>query len=138
MNTAAQGEAPGDGAVADYLANRLSEAEAQAFELYCLSHPDFARHVEREIALKTGVRQAQELFAASNVPLQNRSHNRWPLALAASIAVFISAAVVYQFSMRPHPGLVAFRSPTELTEELRHAAVSEVRLVRVRGADSVT
>ena len=53
MNIAAPGEVPGETVVADYLANRLSETEAQAFELYCLEHPDFARDVERELALRS-------------------------------------------------------------------------------------
>jgi hypothetical protein len=135
-------EGPSENMVADYVANRMSEVQAQEFELYCLNHPEFAQHVEREVALKTGMRQAQaagsEDAKVSAVPSPKRRYLSWPLALAASIVIIISAVVVYQYSSKSPPGIVAFKSLNEVTNQLRHAAVSEIRLVRVRGADSVT
>jgi hypothetical protein len=140
LNVTWRMEGPSERVVADYVANRLSEAEAQAFELYCLDHPDFAQHVEREVALKAGMRQAKgaENAKVSAVPSPKRRYLSWPLALAASVVIIISAVVVYQYSSKSPPGLVAFKSLNEVTNQLRHAAVSEIRLVRVRGADSVT
>jgi hypothetical protein len=141
VNTVARGEVPGEGVVADYLANRLSEAEAQAFELYCLNHPEFARHVEREVALKAGIRQVQaagsEGAKVSALPSPKRKYAGWPLALAASVVIVISAVVVYQYSSKSPSGLVAFTSVSDLPEKLRHAAVSQIRLARMRGSDTV-
>jgi hypothetical protein len=137
LNIAAQGEPPGEAVVADYLANRLSEAEAQAFELYCLEHPDFARDVERELALKTGMRQAHESVAPVSVPTYMRRY-RWRLALAASVAVLASAVFILQYAKDKQPALVAFTSSTDVPDQLKGSAVSQVWLVRVRGKSAAT
>ena len=138
MNIAAPGEAPGETVVADYLANRLSETEAQAFELYCLEHPDFARDVERELALKTGMREADQSAAQISAPTRRRRYGRWRLALAASIVVFASAVWIIQYAMDKRPALVAFTSTTDVPEQLRRSAISQVWLVRVRGKSAAT
>jgi hypothetical protein len=139
LNTAAPSEAPGEAVVADYLANRLSEAEAHSFEHYCLEHPDFAREVERELALKTGMRQAQagaRQVSASMSP--KRQLSRWPLALAASVVVLASAVLIIQYVMDKQPQLVAFTSTTDVPDRLKRSAVSQVWLVRVRGNSATT
>jgi hypothetical protein len=141
VNTAAQSGAPGDDVVAAYLANRLSDAEAQAFELYCLDHPEFAQDVEREVALKAGMRQALAAGAEGArvlaLPSPKRGYAGWPLALAASVVIVISAVVVYQYSSKSPSGLVAFTSVSDLPEKLRRAAVSQVRLARMRGSETI-
>jgi hypothetical protein len=124
--------------VADYLANRLSESEAQAFEHYCLEHPDFARNVERELALKTGLRQAHPSDAQVGVPTHKRRYLRWPLALAASVSVLASAVLVIQYSKDKQPPLLAFTSTVDIPDQLRRSSVSQVGLVRMRGNDAVT
>ena len=138
MNIAAPGEAPGETVVADYLANRLSETEAQVFELYCLQHPDFARDVERELALRTGMRQAHQSVAPVSVPTRKRRYARWPLALAASVVVLASAVLSIQYVMNKQPSLVAFTSTVDVPEQLKRSAVSQVWLVRVRGKSAAT
>lgn len=138
MNTSAQGEAPGESVIADYLANRLSEAEAQAFEQYCLQHPDFARDVERELALKTGMRQAHQSVAPVRVPTHKRRYRQWAFALAACVAVLGSAVLVIQYSKDTQPSLVAFTSTIDIPDQLRGSAISEIRVVRMRGNDAVT
>jgi hypothetical protein len=137
VNTAVQGEAPAEGVIADYLANRLSETEAQEFELYCLRHPDFARHVERELALKTGLRELHRSAPQISSAGRKRYGGR-PLALAASVAVFASAALLFQYSLDKRPSLVAFRSMADIPDPLRSSAVSQVRLIRMRGSDAAT
>jgi hypothetical protein len=132
VTSATQSQAPGEEVVADYLANRLSEDKAQAFEHYCLEHPDFARDVEHELALKTGLRQADQPTVHVSAPVRRRRFGRWPLALAASVVVLVSAVLVYQYSSNRIPTLVAFTSVSDLPEQLRLASVSEVRLVRMR------
>jgi hypothetical protein len=138
VTTAAQDDAPEEGVVADYLANRLSEDQAQAFEHYCLEHPDFARDVERELALKTGLRQAHQPIVQVSSPVHKRRYGRWPLALAASVVFLICAVAVFEYSMDRRSALVAFTSAVDLPEHLRHAAVSPVTLVRMRGKEEVT
>jgi hypothetical protein len=138
LNIAAQGEAPGETVVADYLANRLSEAEAQAFELYCLEHPDFARDVERELALKTGMREAQQSPAAVSVPTHRRRPARWRMALAASVVILASAVWIIQYASDKRPALVAFTSTTDVPDQLKRFAISQVWLVRVRGKGAAT
>jgi hypothetical protein len=138
VNSAAQDEAPGEGLVADYLANRLNEAEAQAFELYCLEHPDFAREVEGELALKTGLREAHKSVAKVSALTPRRRVGRWPLAFAATVAVLASAFLIVQHLMeRPTP-LVAFASTADVPDSLRRSVVSHVSLLRVRGIDPST
>jgi hypothetical protein len=138
VNPAVQGESPGEGVVADYLANRLSEAEAQAFELYCLGHPDFARGVERELALKTGMRELHQSAPQVTSPGRKRRFGGWPLALAASVAVLASSVLIIQYSMDKQPPLVAFSSRGDIPDTLRRSAVSQFSLVRMRGNDAVT
>jgi hypothetical protein len=135
---AAQGEAPGETVVADYLANRLSETEAQAFELYCLEHPDFARDVEHELALKTGMSEAHQSPAPVSVPTHKRHYPRWRLALAASVAVLAGAVLIVQLVMDKQPPLVAFTSTVDVPDQLKRSAVSQIWLVRVRGNRAAT
>jgi hypothetical protein len=137
VNTATQ-EAPGEAEIADYLANRLSEAEAQAFELYCLEHPDFAQLVEREIALKIGMRQTAAASVQPSITSHYRGLGRWPVALAASIVVIVCAMLAVRYSMERQTRLVAFTSAVEMTDNLRGAPVSLVNLLRVRGHESTT
>jgi hypothetical protein len=137
LNIAAPSEIPGEAVVAAYLANRLSETEAQEFELYCLQHPDFARDVERELTLKTGMREADQSVAPVSVPTYKRRY-RWRLALAASVAVLASAVLIIQYVMDKQPALVAFTSTIDVPEQLRRSAVSQVWLVRVRGNSAAT
>ena len=138
MTAPAQIEAPDENVVADYLAHRLSDSQAQTFELYCLEHPAFARQVEQELALKTGMGQMPEGSDRPHALPDHRGMGRWPLALAASVLILISAGLVFKYSARQQPQLVAFRSAADLTDQLKHAAVSEVRLARVRGQGTVT
>lgn len=135
MNTNSSRTPPGENEVSAYLANRLSEVDAQAFEQYCLAHPHFARDVERELQLKVGIRQLHH-----PVRLATRSHAKkrpyWPIALAASM---ILAALVF-FELRPHtspPTLLAFRSLADLPKGLRHAPISSAALIQMRGGPSI-
>jgi hypothetical protein len=138
LNIAAPSEAPGEAVVADYLANRLSEAEAQSFEHYCLEHPDFAREVECELALQTGLRQAHQSVAQVGLRTHERRYGRWPLALAASVVVLASAVLVIQYSKDKESPLLAFTSTVDIPDHLRRSSLSQVRLVRMRGNEATT
>lgn len=138
MNAATHDKAPGEAVVADYLANRLNEAEALAFEHYCLEHPDFARDVERELALKTGLRQVYQPAEQVNSLIRKRTFTRWPLALAASVAIIVCAVLAFEYSINKRTTLVAFTSTVDIPDKLRRSAVSHVTLVRLRGTEAAT
>jgi hypothetical protein len=74
--------------IEQYVRGRMSEADARAFEEYCVANPEFARQVEFEQRLKAGMTQVARgpiaEFVRSGNPL------RWNLAAAASI-LFVSA-----------------------------------------------
>ena len=105
----------------------MGEEEAQAFEEYCLSNPEFARQVEFEQRLKAGIAQVARgdtsEFVRSNHPLG------WQLAAAAGIAFLVFA------------GFFAWhRSAPRATPEIMAAVTSadqrngrSVRLALVRG-----
>jgi hypothetical protein len=78
-----------------FVAGRMSEEEALAFEEYCLANPEFARQVDYEQRLKAGLAQVASgstaEFVREGVPL------RWSLAAAAGvlIAIFAVSSVWY-------------------------------------------
>jgi hypothetical protein len=112
-----------------YVAGKLSQAEAEAFEIHCLENPEFAKQVEFEQRLKAGLVQVARGSTAEFV----RAHNplRWRLAAAAAVLLCLSA------------GFYAIHASTGATLPLL-SAVSDnaprtsatMRLALVRGADT--
>ncbi len=78
-----------------YVSGRMSEADARAFEDYCVANPEFARQVEFEQRLKAGIARVASgntaEFVRSNHPM------RWSLAAAAGI-VFVLFAGFFLFN----------------------------------------
>ena len=68
----------------------MSEAEAEAFEEYCLANPEFARQVEFEQRLKAGLAQVAQRLHRGIRALQHRCDGR--LAAAASVLLAFVAA----------------------------------------------
>ena len=96
--------------IEQYVAGRLSEAEAQAFEDYCLANPEFAKQVEYEQRLKAGLTQVARgstaEFVRSNHPL------RWSLAAAAGrllVAIVLDLLRVESPRSRAHAPAHAWR-----------------------------
>jgi hypothetical protein len=114
-----------------YVAGRLDEAEAEAFEEYCLANPEFAKQVEFEQRLKAGLAQVASgstaEFVRSNNPLP------WRLAMAAGVLlVVVSILFVWNPLSPAHaPAVMA----TVTTDKQRSGAA--LRLALVRGSDSV-
>lgn len=114
--------------IEQYVAGRLSESEAQAFEDYCLANPEFARQVEYEQRLKAGLievaRGSTAEFVRSDHPL------RWSLAAAAGLVLAL-AAIFYVWSpvSRSTPAMLA-----AITDAAPHDA--SLRLALVRGSDN--
>jgi hypothetical protein len=117
--------------IEQYVAGRMAEAEAQAFEEYCLSNPEFARQVDYEQRLKAGLAQVASGSTAEFV--RSESPLRWSLAAAAGLVV----ALVAVFSIwtsgihAPVPTILA-----AVTDTTPHDGNS-LRLALVRGSDTV-
>jgi hypothetical protein len=117
--------------IEQYLAGRLSESDAQAFEEYCVANPDFARQVEFEQRLKAGLTEVSRGSTAEFV----RSNNpgRWQLAAAAAGIVFslLTAFVLWrQYNPRNAPSILG----SVITDSQRNGA--HLRLALVRGSDT--
>jgi hypothetical protein len=114
-----------------YVAGRMGEAEAVAFEDYCLSNPEFARQVEYEQRLKAGLAQVASGSTAEFVRSENPL--RWSLAAAAGVLI----ALVAVFSIwttglhAPAPSLLA-----AVTDSTPRDGTS-LRLALVRGSDTI-
>jgi hypothetical protein len=74
-----------------YVAGKLDEAQAAAFEEYCLMNPEFARQVEFEQRLKAGLEQVASGSTAEFVRAERSGF--WRLAAAASVVLIITAGV---------------------------------------------
>jgi hypothetical protein len=113
-----------------YIAGRLGESEAEAFEEYCLAHPEFARRVEYEQRLKAGITQIAQgstaEFVRSNHPL------RWSLAAAAGLLL----AVFSIFYLWNHPLAVTSRPIMAAVQTDAQRNGASMRLALVRGTDS--
>ena len=114
-----------------YIAGSMSEADAQAFEEYCLANPEFARQVEFEQRLKIGLAQVASgstaEFVRSETPL------RWSLAAAAGVLIALFAV----FFAWTTGGRVS--TPTILASVVEGSPAGDttMRLALVRGSDSI-
>jgi hypothetical protein len=116
--------------IEQYVAGKMSEAEAEAFEILCLEDPELARQVEFEQRLKAGLATVASGSTAEFV--RSSSSMRWRLAVAASVLLFISAgAYLWQRLPGANPHLLA----AVATDAERSGA--SMRLALVRGAESM-
>jgi hypothetical protein len=108
--------------VARYAQGRLEGAELEAFEEYCLLHPDVAEQVRTDRALLVGLRALEP----------RRRVNRRPVyALAAGIALVVAAAAVWTtFSLPADTALYALGDAMPATA--RQRITNPLRVVRVR------
>jgi hypothetical protein len=133
MSTPPEQDAPAQATVADYLANRLGEAEAQAFEHYCLEHPDFAREVEQDLQLKIGLAQVHRGTASRDVHARRRGRTGWPVALAASLVLVVCAGTFIEYWIGKPATLIVFATTADIPDRLRHSPLLQVTLMQMRG-----
>jgi hypothetical protein len=93
-----------------YLANQLTDPEADAFEAYVEAHPEIVREIELATRMKSGLatlRQRGDLETVTHA--KRRSGMRRPALLAASVAVVLIAGafIVRQWSAAPQAVLLA-------------------------------
>lgn len=123
---------PDETTVADYLSGRLDQIRAEAFELYCLRHPDYARRVELDLLLKVGFRQTQALDRA----LRTRHRRRFGWAIAAGLTLVVACALL--LVPRVHLGsLSGYRSVTEIPSPLLSGPRVSITLIRLREGSAV-
>jgi hypothetical protein len=122
-----QHEPPDQATVAAYLSNRLDSSDAEAFEIYCLRHPEFARHVELDLQFKLGLQQIQKTD-----PVRHTGRRRGILfAIAACVVLVVCATLL--LIPRVAPGaLLAYRSTTEVPQSLLAGPRVSATLIRVR------
>lgn len=115
--------------IEQYVAGKMSQAEAEAFEEYCVANPEFAKQVEFEQRLKIGLAQVARgstaEFVRSNNPL------RFRLAAAAAVLLCLSLAF-YAGHTNPTAALPVLAA---VTGDAQHTAAS-MRLALVRGAET--
>ncbi|HEX6397936.1 MAG TPA: hypothetical protein VFZ95_10955 [Steroidobacteraceae bacterium] len=115
--------------IEQYVAGKLAEAEAEAFEVACLEDPELARQVEFEQRLKAGFEQVARGSTAEFVRAE--STLSWRLAAAASVVLFLCAGVyLWQRLPGSHPEVLA-----AVTRSVERDGPS-MRLALVRGAES--
>lgn len=114
-----------------YVAGRMSEEEARAFEDHFVAHPELARQVEIEQRLKAGfqhvARGSTAEFVRSSRPF------RWQMAaMAAGIALSIFALLYAWNHFAPHA-----ERPVLAAVSARDAGARTLRLALVRGNDRI-
>jgi hypothetical protein len=116
--------------IEQYVAGRLRETEAIAFEEFCLLNPEFARQVEYEQRLKAGMvevaRGSTAEFVRANQPI------RWNLAAAAGVLLAV-IGMFYAWNQQSPSAAPAIMAA--MTTEDQRAGPS-LRLALVRGAES--
>jgi hypothetical protein len=115
--------------IEQYVAGKMDEAEAEAFEEYCVANPDFAKQVEFEQRLKSGIKLvaqgSTEEFVRSNNPM------RWRLAASAAVLLALSVGF-FAWHTNPagaRPVLASIAGETQLKGP-------SMRLALVRGAEA--
>jgi hypothetical protein len=113
-----------------FVAGRMSEEDALAFEEYCLSNPEFARQVDYEQRLKAGLAQVARgstaEFVRESTPL------RWGLAAAAGVLIAIVGVFSIWFSGHHAMGRTIMATVTDSSPQ----GDSALRLALVRGSDT--
>jgi len=113
-----------------YVAGRMGEAEACAFEDYCLANPEFARQVEYEQRLKAGI----ALVAGGSTAEFVRSNDhpmRWNVAAAAGILLSLFT-MYYVWNHTPHAVRPLMAAVTSDSQRSGPA----LRLALVRGSEN--
>jgi hypothetical protein len=116
--------------IEQYVAGKMDEVEASAFEQFCLLNPDFARQVEFEQRLKGGLAQVARGSTAEFVRAD--SSRRWKIGIAASLLLFVAAnGYLWQRLHYTQPHLLA-----AVTAESPSTVLS-MRLALIRGVDNM-
>jgi hypothetical protein len=122
--------------VARYLADRLSEAEREAFEAYYLQHPEIVSELEATAKFKAGLMRLQETGElGALLRAQPASARRWVWAAAAAVAA-LAVGVGFLLSNRGPERLALAPTLQSLTRAGGGAltVAGSYRLVRTRSS----
>jgi hypothetical protein len=123
---------PDEAAIAAYLSNRLDPAHAEAFESYCLTHPEFGRRVELDLYLKVGFEHLDGPGHARRVT----HRRRMVMAIAAGLVLILVGGLL--LVPREHAvSLLAYRSASEVPAQLLSGPRMSVTLLRLREGSAV-
>jgi hypothetical protein len=113
-----------------YVAGDLSRSERAEFEAWLIASPELAAEVEMERRLRRGMASAARRgWLKRRAPGYASEHQRWPLAIAASVLVAVGLALTLNFS-RPDSHTDSSRLGASTA---KRAAPLSVRLGKVRG-----
>lgn len=132
MSGAYEQDPPDEASVVAYLSDRLNPARAEAFEAYCLRHPDFARRVELDLIFKAGLKQMQ----GPDRVRRTGHRRRVLLGIAAGLALVVGGGLLLLPRLHPAAPL-AYRSAVEVPTPLLAGARVSVTLIRLRGDSGV-
>lgn len=120
-----------------YLANQLSDAEAEAFEAYVESHPEVTRQIEIAARMKSGLRVLQrrgELQGVLNA--SPRSWMRHPaLLVSAAASIALVSFLVFRFA-GSEANVPLMANSLEELEAINHSEfriASSLSMTSVRG-----
>lgn len=116
--------------VEQYVAGKMGEAQADAFEESCLANPELARQVEFEQRLKDGLAQVARGSTAEFV--RSGPSGFWKLAVAASVLLCVTASV-WVWQRAPQANVYALAA---VIPEQQRGGIS-MRLALVRGAGNI-
>jgi hypothetical protein len=116
--------------VARYVAGDLSRSERGEFEAWLIASPELAAEVEMERRLRRGMASAARRgWLSQRTPARTAAHQRWNLALAASVLVAVGLAVSLNLPRAEPSG-----DTQRLAATPHRASALNVRLGKVRGA----
>ena len=121
---------PDEATVTAYLSNQLPAQSAEAFEIYCLDHPEFARKVELDLAFRNGLRGISQ----RDLQQQPATHFRPYPAMAAALGALVACGLALLMWSHWHGGPAAYRSAGEVPSQLRQGIQVTATLMRLRGA----
>jgi hypothetical protein len=113
-----------------YVAGKMSEPEAVAFEDYCVANPEFAKQVEFEQRLKNGLRIVASGSTAEFV--RSAPPERWKVAIAASLVLCVLAGAFFWQRLPGVRGHILASVPAESQQQF-----ASMRLALIRGAESL-
>lgn len=112
-----------------YVSGRMSDSDAQAFEEYCLANPEFARQVEFEQRLKSGIAQVANNNTAEFVRSSPPRFMSFAAAAGIVLVLFAGFYLWNRYIPRHDAAIMA-----AVTPDTPHGG-KQLRLALVRGSE---
>lgn len=119
--------------VARYVADQLSSDDCDAFEDYCVAHPDVAEAVRQEERFRAGIKALPASITSNNAS-RRTPENIWRIAASVAFIGFVGLLASRWWPMRATSNAVMFASESSARAVLGGIASTRVRLAVMRGA----